>query len=68
MRQRQTRRHSATAAVIARLGGVYATANALGLSAAAVSKWWLVPAKQVKRLSELTGLPPDQIRPVEPGA
>lgn len=63
MRKRSKPRHPFTATALAAAGGVYETANRLGLSAAAVSKWYLVPERWVETLSTITGLPPSEIRP-----
>lgn len=65
MPRRKRERHPTTAAALAAGGGVYNVANQLGLSAAAVSKWYLVPLHWVDRLAEITGLPRHAIRPPE---
>ena len=52
-------------AVIARAGGARELAEALGLSVQAVHAWKSrgVPATQVMKVSEFTGVPPHDIRP-----
>ena len=62
-----TDRNPATQRVLNLLGGGYEVANVLGISAAAVSQWDRIPRRHVQKLSELTGLPPDQVRPPDAG-
>ncbi|MBF0857625.1 hypothetical protein HKD24_00135 [Gluconobacter sp. LMG 31484] len=47
----------------ARRGAVTAIAKKCGISKAAVSKWGRVPKWHLDAVSELTGLPVDQLRP-----
>ena len=54
-------RTTETKAIIKEFGGVTATAKALGVSAAAVSKWSRVPEHHTSRIVELTGKTRDQI-------
>ena len=49
--------------VFAAVGGVGALALKLGLSRQAVAVWHRVPFKHLNRVSELTGLPRQLIRP-----
>jgi DNA-binding transcriptional regulator YdaS (Cro superfamily) len=44
-------------------GGPSRLADALGISQPAVSQWDRVPARQVGKVSALTGIPPHVLRP-----
>ena len=63
-RERAAINAAALDAVTMRLGGDRSKlGRALGISRATPSTWSEVPQKYVRRLSELTGLPPEQILP-----
>ncbi len=38
-------------------------ADALGLSPSTVSEWRRVPAHHVQKVAEITGIPPEELRP-----
>jgi len=49
--------------VLSKFGTLGAISGALGISKAAVSVWRRVPVHHVRKVCELTGLRPDQVRP-----
>ena len=49
--------------VLHHFGSLGAISGALGISKAAVSVWRHVPIHHVRKVCELTGLRPDQVRP-----
>lgn len=51
------------ALVKARAGGYAALAKSLGLQRATVWGWRVVPAKHVARVSHITGIPREELRP-----
>lgn len=52
-----------TALAIKLAGGRRALAQQLGLTKLAIREWKRVPIQHVRRVSEITGLPPHDIRP-----
>jgi len=48
---------------IERAGGAYFLAKHFNISHQAVYGWDKIPATRVKAVAELTGIPPEQIRP-----
>lgn len=52
-----------TALAIKRAGGRRALAEQLGLVKSAIRHWERVPVQHVRRVSEITGLEPHDIRP-----
>jgi DNA-binding transcriptional regulator YdaS (Cro superfamily) len=49
--------------VIKAAGGVSALAHALSIERQAVSKWTRVPLERVVKVSKITGIPREKIRP-----
>lgn len=49
--------------VMYRFGTLSAVSSALGVSKAAVSVWHRVPLHHVRRVCELTGMRPEEVRP-----
>lgn len=48
---------------IERAGGVRVLARMVGVSHAAISQWARVPVDRLKRVSEITGIPREVLRP-----
>jgi DNA-binding transcriptional regulator YdaS (Cro superfamily) len=49
--------------VIEKAGGPTALARALDIKSPSIHGWTRVPAERVLRVSEITGIPPHEIRP-----
>jgi len=62
-RNELTRARTALSFAIAKLGGTVETAEALGITPAAVSQWDICPPARVAELSRLTGISRHDLRP-----
>lgn len=49
--------------IASRAGGVVELSRKLGLSRGAVSQWEVVPLNRVRAVSDLTGIPREELRP-----
>lgn len=59
----QKRAEAAIKLAVARMGGVSATAEKLGVTKGAVSKWELCPPARVHDVAKLSGIPKEDLRP-----
>jgi len=50
-------------AVLIKMGNATAVAEALGVTRQAISRWKRIPIRHIPKISELTGLSVQQIRP-----
>ena len=61
-------RHPALAALLSERGAVTRIAKACNLRPSAVSQWTHVPARHLRTVSEVTGVPLEQLVPEGPQA
>jgi hypothetical protein len=59
----KTNRSEILTEVLAKAGGIRRLSVKLNISFQAVAKWWRVPVNHVQRVSVITGIPAEKIRP-----
>jgi DNA-binding transcriptional regulator YdaS (Cro superfamily) len=56
-------KNDVVARVVEKAGGPTALARALGIKSPSIHSWSQVPANRVTEVSDITGIPPHEIRP-----